>query len=155
MPVWNDKMTGHQAGSGQVSVNSAFTWSLLLSNAYQFCSSNVWVLQHHSVHASDMSTIIVLGLQQKWNQLSSNNSRHTSCIHKGLHSGKWSDLMTSIPDAPSTLGYRVRTMPLWWQCFTHIKLTCIFIHTLAICRTRWFHKAILYISLNQIMLISD
>ena len=60
MPVWNDKMAGHQAASGQVSVNSAFTWNLLLCNEYQFCSSNVWVLQHNSVHDLDMSTIIVL-----------------------------------------------------------------------------------------------
>ena len=106
-------MTGQQAGSGQVSVNSAFTWSLLLSNAYQFCSSNVWVFQHHSVHALHMSTIIVfvcLGLQYKWNQLSPNSFRYTSCIHKGLHAGKWPDLMTSKPDAPSTLGYH------WTDC---------------------------------------
>ena len=54
--VWNDKMAAHQATNWQVSVNSAFTWSLLLCNGYQFCSSNVWVLQHHSVHALDMST---------------------------------------------------------------------------------------------------
>ena len=47
----------HQAASGKVS--SAFTWGLLLSNAYQFGSSNVWVLQHQYVHAFDMSTIIV------------------------------------------------------------------------------------------------
>ena len=46
-----------------------------------------------------------LGLQVKWNQLSSNNSHHTSCIHKGSHAGKWPDLMTSKPDAVSTLGY--------------------------------------------------
>ena len=55
-----------------------------------------------------MSTIIVfvyLGLQVKWNQLSSNNSHHTSCIHKGLHAGKWPDLMTSKPESVSTLGY--------------------------------------------------
>ena len=55
-----------------------------------------------------MSTIIVfvsLGLQVKWNQLSSNNSHYTSCIHKGLHAGKWSDLMASKPDFLSTLGY--------------------------------------------------
>ena len=107
MPFWNDKMTGHEAASGQICVNSSFTWSLLLCNGYQFCISNVWVLQHHSVHALDMSTIILfvyLRLQYKWNQLSSNNSRHTSCIHKGLHAGKWPDLMTSKPDAPSTLG---------------------------------------------------
>ena len=26
-PVWNDKIVGHQAASGQVSINSAFTWS--------------------------------------------------------------------------------------------------------------------------------
>ena len=38
MPVWNDKMKEHQSASGQVSVNSAFTWSLLLCNGYQFCS---------------------------------------------------------------------------------------------------------------------
>ena len=47
----------------------------------------MWVLQHYSVHAFDMSTIIdfmYLGLQVKWNQISSNNSHHTSCIHKGV-----------------------------------------------------------------------
>ena len=44
-------------------------------------------------------------LQVKWNQLSSNNSHHTSCIHKGSHAGKWPDLMTSKPDSVSTLGY--------------------------------------------------
>ena len=42
-----------------------------------------------------------LGLQVKWNQFSSNNSHHTSCIHKGLHAGKWPDLMTSKPDSVS------------------------------------------------------
>ena len=55
-----------------------------------------------------MSTIIAfvhLGLQVKWNQFSANNSHHTSCIHKGLHAGKWPDLMTSKPDSVSTLGY--------------------------------------------------
>ena len=92
MPVWNDTMAAHQAASGHVSVNSAFTWSLPLCNAHQFCSSNVWVLQHYSVHDFDMSTIIVFvyfGLQFKWNPFSTNNSRHTSCIHKGLHAGTW------------------------------------------------------------------
>ena len=68
----------------------------------------MWVLQHHCVHAFDMSTIIIfvqLGLQVKWNQLSSNNSHNTSCIHKGSHAGKWPDLMTSKPYSVSTLGY--------------------------------------------------
>ena len=68
----------------------------------------MWILQQYSVHAFDMSTIIVfvyLGLQVKWNQLSSNNSHHTSCIQKGSHAGKWPDLMTSKPDSVSTLGY--------------------------------------------------
>ena len=105
MTRWWD---GPLAASWQVSVNSAFTWSLLLCNGYQFCSSNVWVLQHHCVHAWDMSTIIVfvyLRLQFKWDQLSSNNSCHYSCIHKGLRVGKWPDLMTSKPDSVSTLGY--------------------------------------------------
>ena len=113
MTVWNDKMTAHQAASEQVSINSAFTWSLLLANAYQFCSSNMRVIQHHSAHALDMSTIkvfVYLGLQHKWNQLSPNNSRHTSYIHKWLYAGKWPDLMTSKPDALSTLGY------YWTDC---------------------------------------
>ena len=68
----------------------------------------MWVPQHYSVHAFDMSTIIVfvyLGLQVKWNQFSSNNSHHTSCIHKGSHARKWPDLMTSNPDSVSTLEY--------------------------------------------------
>ena len=108
MSVWNDYMAIHRAASGHVSVNTAFTWSLLLCCAYQFCSPNVWVLQHHSVRALDMSTIILfvyLGLQFKWNHLSPNNSHHSSCIHKGLPAGKWPDLMTSKADAVSTLGY--------------------------------------------------
>ena len=57
---------------------------------------------------NDMSTVIVfvyLGLQVKWNESSSNNSHHTSSMHKGLHDGKWPDLMTSQPDSVSTLGY--------------------------------------------------
>ena len=66
----------------------------------------MWVLQHYSVYAFDMSTILVfvyLGLQVKWNQFSSNNSHHTSCIYKGSHAGKWPDLMTSKTDSLSTL----------------------------------------------------
>ena len=92
----------------QSGIHSAFTWSLLLSNAHQFFSSNEWVLQHHSVHALDMSFIIVLvylGLQFEWSQLRSNNYHRTSCIHKGLHVGKSSDLMTCKPATLSTLGY--------------------------------------------------
>ena len=68
----------------------------------------MWILKHHPVHAFDMSTIIVfvyLWLQTKWNQFGSNNSHQTSCIHKGLHAGKWPDLMISKPDSASTLGY--------------------------------------------------
>ena len=63
---------------------------------------------NHSVHAFDMKTIIVfvyLGLQFKWNHMSSTNSHNASCIHKGLHAGKWPDLMVSKPDYVSTLGY--------------------------------------------------
>ena len=48
---------------------------------------------------------VYLALQVKWNQLSSNNSHHTSCIHTGSHAGKWPDLMTSKPDSVCTLGY--------------------------------------------------
>ena len=68
----------------------------------------MWVLQHDSVHAFEMSTIIVLvclGLQVKWNLFSSNNSYHRSCIHKGSHAGKWPDLMTSKLDSVSTHAY--------------------------------------------------
>ena len=68
----------------------------------------MWVLPHYFVHAFDMSTIIVFvyfGLQVKWNQFSSNNSHHSSCIHWGSHAGKWPDPMTSKPDSVSTLGY--------------------------------------------------
>ena len=64
--------------------------------------------QHHSAHVFDVSIIIVFvyfGLQVTWNQLSSNNSHHTSCIHKGSRAGKWPDLMTSKPVSVSTLGY--------------------------------------------------
>ena len=43
----------------------------------------------------------------KWNQISSNNICHTSWIHKGLHAGKWPDLMTTKPEALSTLGYHL------------------------------------------------
>ena len=101
MPVWNDKMVGHQAASGEVSVNSAFAWSLLLRNAYQFCSSNVWVLQHHPVHAVDMSTVIVSlciwGCSLNQISLAETTLCHTSCIHKGLHAGTWPDLLTCWP----------------------------------------------------------
>ena len=61
----------------------------------------------YSVQAFDVITIIVfvyLGLQVKWNQFSSNNSHHTSCV-QGSHAGKWPDLMTSKPDSVSTQGY--------------------------------------------------
>ena len=32
-------------------------------------------------------------------------THHTSCIHNGLHAGKWPDPMISKPDSVSTLGY--------------------------------------------------
>ena len=125
MPVWIDKMAGHQLASGQVSAYSAFTWSLLLCNGYQFCSQHMWVLQHHSAHVFDMSIIILfvyLRLQFTWNRLSSNNSHRTSCIHKGSHAGKWPDPMTSKPDSVSTLGYhwtdhtgRPRELQVHWD----------------------------------------
>ena len=72
----------------------------------------VMLLTHVStstlLHAFDMSIIrvfVYLGFQVNWNQFSSNNSHHTSCIHKGSHAGKWPDLMTSKPDSVSKLGY--------------------------------------------------
>ena len=57
----------------------------------------LWYEHHYS--------FVYMGLQVIWNQFSSNNSHHTSCIHQGWHAGKWPDLMTSKPDSVSTLGY--------------------------------------------------
>ena len=53
-----------------------------------------------------LSFFVYLGLLVKCNHFSSNNSchMHTSCIHKGLHAGKWPDLLNSKPDSVSTLG---------------------------------------------------
>ena len=87
MPVWNDKMAAQQAPSGQVSVISAFTWSLLLCNAYQFCSSNVWIRQYHFVQ--------YLGYEHHYSFLYISNeislaqtTRHTSGIHTEMHAGE-------------------------------------------------------------------
>ena len=57
----------------------------------------IWYEHHYS--------FVYLGLPVKWNQLSPNNSHHTSCIHKGPHAGKLPDLMTSKQDSVSTLRY--------------------------------------------------
>ena len=48
-PFCYNNMVVQQAASGQVSVNSALSWSVLFCIAYQFCGSNMWVLQHYSV----------------------------------------------------------------------------------------------------------
>ena len=102
-------MAGRQAASGQVPVNSAFTWSLLLYMGYQFCFSMCAYLNNTLSmpwiwSALQFFYVFFLGLHFKLNQLSSNNSRHVSCIHKGLHTGKWLDLVTSKQDSASTLG---------------------------------------------------
>ena len=47
----------------------------------------------------------VFGVASQMNPFSSNNSNHTSCIHNGMHAGKWPDLMTSQPDCVNTLGH--------------------------------------------------
>ena len=67
-----------------------------VSTSTSFCAC-LWYEHHYSFY--------VFGVASKWNQLSSNNSHHTSSIHKALHAGKWPDLMTSKPDFVSTLGY--------------------------------------------------
>ena len=138
-------MTGYHAASGQVSVNSTFTWSLLLCNTYWFFSSNVWVLQHHSVHALVMRTIIVfvhLRLPFKWNQLISNSSCHTSCIHKGLRAGKWPHLMirccqyTGIPLDKlhwNHTGWWYRPMVFQWQ-------SSVILHNWNTLEDHWSHK---------------
>ena len=47
----------------------------------------------------------VFGVASQMKSVSSNNSHHTNCIHKGSHAGKWPNLMTSKPDSVSTLEY--------------------------------------------------
>ena len=78
--------------------------------------------------ASTNLVFVYFGLQIKYHQLSSNNSLHTSCIHKGFHAGKWPDLMTSgnpvliciigthwkTTGATSTLGCPWNNTG-WWQ----------------------------------------
>ena len=44
-----------------------------------------------------------LGLQVNWNQFSKQLSPYQ--LYKGLHAGKWPDLMTSKPGSESILGY--------------------------------------------------
>ena len=80
---------------------TALQWIPVLLLAHVSTSTSLcaclWYKHHHS--------FVYLGLQVKWNQLSSNKSHHISCIHKGSHAGKWPDLLTSKPDFVSTLGY--------------------------------------------------
>ena len=100
MSVWNDKMAEHQEASRQVSVNSAFTWSLRLCNVYQFWFSNMWVLQHHAClgYEHHYSFFVYLGLQFKWNRFSSNNFHHTSLtlipawINNYIHYKVWDEI---------------------------------------------------------------
>ena len=67
---------------------------------------SLYIQPLHGVYCPAMDTSSALNtFQVNWNQFSSNNSHHTSCIHKGSHAGKWPDLMTSKPDSVSTLGY--------------------------------------------------
>ena len=75
---------------------------------YNMTYESNWLLivnKTSTTTTTSSSCFVYLGLQVKRNQLSSNNSHHTSCIHKGSHAGKWPDLMTSKPDSASTLGY--------------------------------------------------
>ena len=63
---------------------------------FSILCASLWCEYHYS--------FCVFGVAVKWNQFSSNNSHHTSCV-QGSHAGKWPDLMTSKPDSVSTLGY--------------------------------------------------
>ena len=92
MRVWNYKMAGHQRTSGQVSLYLDFT-------ALQWMP--VLLLTHPSNSTSPCACI----WYKHQTKFSSNKSHHSSCIHKGLHAGKWPDLMTSKTDPVSTLWY--------------------------------------------------
>ena len=67
-----------------------------MSTSTSLCAC-LWYEHHYS--------FVYFGWHFKWNQFNPNNSHHTSCIHKGLHAGKWPGPMTSKPDSVSTLGY--------------------------------------------------
>ena len=80
---------------------TALQWMPVLLLTHVSTSTSLCACLWYEHHCS----FCVFGSQAKWNRLSSNNSHHTSCIHKGSHAGKWPDLMTSKPDSVSTLGY--------------------------------------------------
>ena len=107
---WEGAGTPSSKWTGLCKFSFYFTWSLLLCNGYQFCSSNVWILQHHSVHALDMRIIIVLYI---WGCSSNDISLAQTTLVipvvyiRGCLLGKWPDLMISKPDSVSTLGYHL------------------------------------------------
>ena len=107
MPVWNDKMAGHQPATW----TGVCTYSLYLEfTAPQWIP--VLLLTHVSTSTSPCACLwykhhysfCVFGVASQIKSVNSKNSHHTSCIHKGLHAGRWPDLMTSKPDSVSTLG---------------------------------------------------
>ena len=92
-PFWNDKKAEPHRKWAVLCKFSSFLGGLLPCNAYQLCSSNVWILQLHFLHINTIIVFVYLGLLFKWNQHSSNNSHHISYIHKGLYAVKWPDLL--------------------------------------------------------------
>ena len=91
-------------------------------------------------------TFCVYGLQFKWNQLNSTNSRHTSCIHKGLYAEKWPDLVTSKPDSVSTLG-RLHWNHTGW-CY-HCNTVWHFCSNRSLYKLDKVHKQALRVVLND------
>ena len=85
---------------------TALQWISVLLFKRVSTSTSLYICLGYEHHYS----FCVYGLQFKWNQLNSTNSRHTSCMHKGLYAEKWPDLVTLKPDSVSTLGYH------WADC---------------------------------------
>ena len=96
MPAWNDKMAGQQVASGPVSVNSALTalqcipvlFSKRVSISTSFCAC-LGYEHHYSCKSNEIS------LAQRTLAISIEYIR-------GLHAGKWPDLMISKPDCQYT-----------------------------------------------------
>ena len=80
---------------------TALQWMpvLLLTHVSTSTLLYAWLWYEHRY------SFCVFGVASQMKSVSSNNSHHTSYIHKGSHAGKRPDLMSSKPDSVGTLGY--------------------------------------------------
>ena len=89
--------------------------------------------------------LVYLGLQFKWNQNCSKNSRHTSYIRKGLHAGKWSnDLETRFCQCTGIPLGRLHWNHTGW-CYHPVVFQwqySVNLHNWSILEDHWRHKYI-------------